>query len=654
MDYKEYLEKVNRLIKMAYHYYVLDDPIASDEEYDRLYHETSKAEKENPDWIHPNSPTQRVGGAPLDSFDKAGHLERMWSLDDVFDESELHTWVERIRQDFPDASYLCEPKFDGASLNLIYENGLLQKAITRGDGTVGELVTQNARTLPSIPLQISHPGILEIRGEIVISKADFESINEERAQSGESLFANPRNAAAGSLRQLDPSITAKRKLAFYPWNIGRHDLDHTSLHALTGEIYAMGFKKPPYQTLCKSIEEIIAHYKTLVTSRSSIPMMLDGMVIKVDSLPQQQELGYTIKSPKWACAYKFPAVEKNTKIREVHMQVGRTGAVTPVALVEPTEIEGATIERVTLHNFDEIGRKDIRVGDTVILIRSGDVIPKIIKVLESQRTGIEKVIPRPASCPVCGSKLFDEGALIKCQNLSCPARVVNAIIHFASKKAMNIDGLGDRIVELLYKEGKIAGVEELYSLESSDLENLEGFKEKKIQNLLDSIQSTKGRECWRFINALGIEHIGEAASKKLCQEFGLDFIHQPQEALVSLEGFGTEMARSLSEFLRVNKEKLQHLIILLDPVAPEKRVIAESELSGKKIVITGTLSRPRDEIKADLERLGAVISNSVSKKTDFLLAGENAGSKLEKAQTLGVTILSEEAVLELIRRNSES
>jgi DNA ligase (NAD+) len=639
---KEYKEKVKLLNKLAYYYYVLDNPQASDEEYDKLYHQVLEFEKKFPDKILKDSPTRRVGDTLLDGFKKAKHIKRMWSMEDIFNHDELIEWVERVKKSFKDVSFICEPKFDGASLNIIYEDGFLKQAITRGDGEVGEDVTTNVKTIHSVPLAISYKGLIEIRGEVVIKKDDFEKINEERLKNGEPLFANPRNAASGSLRQLDPKITAKRRLYFYPWGIGENSLEF-ELHSQRMDfVYSLGFLKPPFSKKCKTISEIEDAYKEATALRDSYPIMLDGMVIKVDEVSKQESLGYTQKYPRWMCAYKFPAIEKTTIIKDIIPQVGRTGVITPVAVVEPVNIEGAVVERATLHNYDEIRRKDIRIGDKVIIIRSGDVIPKIIKVLDSFRDGDEVEVVPPKVCPECGSELLVEEILIKCQNLECPARVVNSIIYFASKKCLNIDGLGKKIVEQLYQEGLVKSVLDIFSLKKEELLKLEGFKEKKAENLLKAIEAVKGVQCWRFVNSLGIEHIGEVASKKLCEKFGLELEELSKEEILEIDGFGEEMAESVEEFFKVNHNLVKTLKELIQPQEPEKKEIKESKFTGKTVVITGTLSKPRDEFKALLESLGAKVTNSVSKKTDFLLYGENAGSKLEKAKALGVTLLREE------------
>lgn len=648
MTKEEYTQKIKTLKRWAYAYYVEDNPIATDEEYDKLYREVEAYEKANPSDTDKNSPTKRVGGVVRDEFSKATHKARMWSMEDIFDTEGLKIWFERIHKNVDNPSFFCEPKFDGASLNLIYDGGKLIQAITRGDGKIGEDVTINVKTIHSVPLEIDYNDPIEIRGEVVIRLKDFEKINEERLKEGEPPFANPRNAAAGSLRQLDSKVTAKRRLVFQPWGIGENTLSHKLLSEKMDFIYSLGFLAPPMRKKCKNIDEIEAFYQEIVKKRDEIPMMMDGMVIKVDEVELQEELGYTVKYPKWMCAYKFPAVEKTTTIKDVIFQVGRTGVITPVAIVEPVDIDGVVVERATLHNFDEIKRKDIKINDQVIIIRSGDVIPKITKVLIDRRNGSEIEIKKIEFCPTCKSELLDEGALLKCQNLECESRVVNAIIHYASKKALNIDGLGDKIVELLHKEGLIQSVIDLYSLELEELLKLEGFKEKKAKKLIDSIEKSKGVSLDRFIYALGIEHIGEVAARIVALEFGKNWLEVNAEDLVKLDGFGKEMSESLEEFLRVNKEKIEKLSQIVQPKELEKQEIKESVFNGKTVVITGTMSQSRGEIKKLLEAHGAKVSSSVSKKTDFVIYGEDAGSKYDKAISLGVEVISEEMMREML------
>ncbi|CUV65274.1 DNA ligase [Sulfurovum sp. enrichment culture clone C5] len=642
MNKEKYIQKVEILNKWAHAYYAEDNPMASDEEYDKLYHEVLDFERENPNDISPLSPTLRVGGIVRDEFSKARHIKRMWSMEDVFSNSELEEWVKRVEKNAGMQEFFCEPKFDGASMNLIYENGKLVRAITRGDGVEGEEVTDNVKTIRSVPLEIAYDGLIEIRGEVLIKKDDFQSINEERLNDGEPLFANPRNAAAGSLRQLDSSITAKRKLVFYPWGLGENTLAQNSLFEKMSFVYSLGFLAPPYRQRCANIEAIEEFYQKLISKRETIEMMMDGMVVKVDDVNVSEELGYTVKYPRWMCAYKFPAVEKVTKINAITLQVGRTGVVTPVAEIEPVNIEGAMISRATLHNFDEIERKDIRINDSVIIIRSGDVIPKIIKVLEDRRDGTQLEVHRPTICPTCGSELLDEGTLIKCQNLDCPDRITNAIKYFASKGCMNIDGLGAKIVEQLVDEGKIAHILDLYALRYEDLEGLEGFKSKKINNILSSIEATKGATLHRVLNAIGMEHIGEVGAKALARKFGLGVVDATYEELISIEGFGEEMAASVLEFMRVNKDTLLKLFEIIAPTVEMLVEASDNPFKGKTVVITGTMSLSRDEVKVYLESLGAKVSSSVSKKTDFVIYGEEAGSKLDKARELGVATITED------------
>ena len=642
MNKNEYDLNIEKLISWAKAYYVDDEPIASDEEYDKLARECLEFENKNPNLINPNSPNRRVGGAILKGFKKANHLSRMWSQEDVFNDKELEDWIKRASKVGDNLEFFCQPKFDGASLNLIYENGILKQAITRGDGEIGEDVTQNAMTIQSIPLEIAEKSLIEIRGEVVIKKSDFEAINIERLKNSESTFANPRNAAAGSLRQLDSSITSKRKLFFNAWGVGQNSLNFEKTSQMMDYIFSLGFVKTPMQTLVKNIDDIKKLYENMIKKRDTFPMLLDGMVIKIDDITTQQDLGFTQKFPRWSCAYKFPAVEKTTKLKDIILQVGRTGVVTPVAIVEPVLIEGANVERATLHNFDEIQRLDLKIGDEIIIIRSGDVIPKITKVLKDRRDGNEKEILKPTICPDCSSELLIEDIMIKCQNLDCPSRVVNSIIYFASKNCLNIDGLGDKIVELLVNEKKIFDILDLYSLKYEDLENLEGFKEKKINNLLNAIENSKNSELYRVLTALGIEHIGEVASKSICSKFGLDLVDVSFEDLISIDGIGEQMANSFLEFFRVNRQFVLKLFDILKPKVTIKEEAKDNPFKNKTVVITGTMSKSRDEIKLFLEDLGAKVSSSVSKKTDFLIYGEDAGSKYDKAIELGIEILTED------------
>lgn len=638
MDKNEYLKAVDTLNLWAKAYYTNDAPIASDAEYDELYAKTLKFEDENPELKVPYSPTCRVGGEILSEFQKSSHLERMWSMEDIFSDEELDAWI--LRGDKTGLEFFVEPKFDGASLNLLYENGKLVKATTRGDGSIGEDVTNNARVISSIPLQISYKELIEIRGEVVISKADFELINLKREKNGEPPLANPRNAAAGSLRQLDNGVVKQRKLKFYPWGVGRNSLEYEKHSQIMDFVRSLGFLQDGFCLICKTSDELKNAYKELTKKRDDKPILMDGMVVRVNDLSKAKSLGYTVKFPKFMVAYKFPAIEKTARLINVALQVGRTGVVTPVGILDGVWIEGAFVRNVTLHNFDEINRLGLMKNDLVAVIRSGDVIPKITSVFKERRNGEEKEIVRPKFCPECGTELLDEDVLIKCQNLSCKARVVSSIIYFASKKCMNIDGLGEKVVELLFKKGIIKDIADIYRLDELSFMGLEGFKTKKISNLLKAIDDSKTPNLERFITSLGIEHIGEVAAKKIAITYAQKWISLSLEELLSLDGFGEAMALSYLEFIRVNLDKIKELLSFITPKIAQVE-IKQNAFSGKIVVITGSLSRPRDEFKAELESFGAKVTNSVSAKTDFVLYGDEAGSKLEKAMSLGINLINE-------------
>nr|WP_246059024.1 NAD-dependent DNA ligase LigA [Campylobacter troglodytis] len=579
-------------------------------------------------------------------------------------------------------TFFVEPKFDGASLNLTYNKGELVSGATRGDGEVGEDITLNVKEIASIPKRIDYEGKIEIRGEIVILKKDFEVINEKRIQQGQPPFANPRNAASGSLRQLDTSITKERNLMFYPWGVGENSLKFTKHSEIMDFIRSLGFLKDEFIRICGSLHEVIACYKELLAQREQKKMMMDGMVVRLNDLARCKELGYTVKFPRFQAAFKFPALEKTSTLLDVNLQVGRSGVVTPVAVLEAVDIDGVKVRFASLHNFDEIARLNVKTGDTVSVIRSGDVIPKITKAYTERRKGDEKDIARPTHCPVCNEPLLDEGTLIKCQNLSCEARVVGAIIYFVSKKCLNIEGLGESIVQLLFERGKIRSVEDIFFLKASDFEGLEGFKDKKINKLLNSIKNARKTQLHRFINALGIEHIGEVAAKKIAKSFGTEWIDKSQSDFLALDDFGEIMAKSVCEFLRVNYERVKKFYEILEfesqtslqgeMIAQSKRGVEnETSLQGvnfsnknshnsakqdlnftnlndKTFVITGTLSKPREFFAELIENLGGKVSSSVSSKTHFVLYGEKAGSKFDKAKSLGVTCLDEDEFYALI------
>lgn len=646
MTKEEYLEKVKLANLWMRAYYEKDEPLASDEEYDNLIKELKKFESENPNLLLKDSPTQKIAPTIQSEFKKISHLSPMWSMEDVFNEDELKAWAKRARSE---NNFFIEPKFDGASLNLVYENGKLISGATRGDGKIGEDITLNVLEIDSIPKNIPYLEKIEIRGEVVILKDDFEKINEKRANLNQSLFANPRNAASGSLRQLDTSITKERNLKFYPWGVGQNSLKFSKHSEIMEFVRNLGFLKDDFVRLCKDLNEVMIAYRELLNLRDKKPMMMDGMVVRVDDLNLCNELGHTVKFPRFMAAFKFPALEKTTRLIGVNLQVGRSGVITPVAILEPVNLDGVIVKSATLHNFDEIARLDVKINDYVSIIRSGDVIPKITKVFKERRDGLELNILRPKICPTCQSELLDEGALIKCQNIDCEDRLLNSIIHFVSKKCLNIDGLGESIVELLYKNKKITTIESIFYLKFSDFEGLEGFREKKINNILNAIENAKNCDLYRFITALGIEHIGEVAAKKLSLSFGFDWHKQSLENYENLEGFGNQMALSLCEFIRVNHQRIDNFYKILNLRLDQNEIQNDSKIIGKTFVITGTLSRPRDEFKALIESLGGKVSSSVSKKTNFVLYGEEAGSKLDKARKLNITCIDENAFNELIK-----
>ena len=645
MTKKEYETAVDTLNAWAKAYYTDDAPIATDEEYDELYHKVLEFERANPGDISMFSPTKRVGGAVSEGFIKARHGARMWSMEDIFSFDELLAWLKR--GDKEGLEFALQPKFDGASLNLLYENGALVRAITRGDGITGEDVTSNAKVIKNIPLQIAYNGRIEIRGEVVIDKNDFDEINFARAQRGEPQLSNPRNAAAGSLRQLDSAVTASRRLRFKPWGYGEQNLGLETYSQMMDFIYSQGFEQEEFFKICRTAEQIEDAYKQLVAQRDSKPFMMDGLVVRVQSIAASEELGYTEKFPKFMVAYKFPAIEKTTRLLDVAFQVGRSGVVTPVGVLEPVNIDGAIVKSATLHNFDEIERLGVQKGDFISIIRSGDVIPKITGVFKQRRDGSQTPIERPRECPVCGSILLDEGVFIKCQNLECKARVINSLIHFASKKCLNIDGLGDAIVNQLFEAGLVTKIADIYELTVQDLARLEGFKDKKIANLLGAIEASRTPALHSFIASLGIEHIGEVAAKKIAQIYPQNWRELSFGEVAAIEGFGEAMAESYAEFMQVNRQNLDEILRFVSPVAQIYET-KQSAISGKTFVITGTLSKSRDEFKAILEANGAKVSGSVSKKTDFVLYGEEAGSKLDKARELGVAAITEDELRRMI------
>lgn len=651
--------------EIAYHdyqYYVLDDPRIPDVDYDKLMRQLIKLEQAHPELITPDSPSQRVGGQPLKQFSEVKHSIPMLSLNNVFDAQELEDFNKRVveRLHVQDVEYVAEPKLDGLAISLRYEDGLLIIAATRGDGQTGEDVTHNVRTIKAIPLQLRGdkiPAILEVRGEIFMPKDGFNKLNAQKQESGEKLFANPRNAAAGSLRQLDPAIAAQRPLRFYAYGVGDvsemlADDHYGTLMCLS----SLGF--PVYKKVNKvrGVDGCLNYYSKLLSERNNLPFEIDGVVYKVNAYSEQKTLGFVAKAPRWAIAHKFPAEEASTLLTDIDVQVGRTGAITPVARLEPVYVGGVTVTNATLHNQDEIDRKDVRIGDTVVVRRAGDVIPEVIRVILEKRPANTHKFRLPQKCPVCGSaveKVEDE-AVARCSGgLYCPAQQKEAIKHFASRKAMNIDGLGDKLVEQLFEEKLVANVADLYVLKKDNLIALERMGEKSAENLLDAINVSKETTLARFLFALGIREVGETTAQNLANYYAdlPTIMEADEESLLEVNDIGPVIAQHIAMFFKQkhNREIITQLLAA-GIHWPVNRNVDRSQLPlfGKTIVVTGTLKQfNRDEIKAFLMNQGAKVTGSVSKKTDYLLAGEAAGSKLEKARSLGVEVLTEEQLIAL-------
>ncbi|MGD8265570.1 MAG: NAD-dependent DNA ligase LigA [Chromatiales bacterium] len=646
-----------------YHYYVLDAPLIPDSEYDRLFSELLQLEEQNPDLITEDSPTRRVGDKPLPGFQEVRHSERMLSLDNVFSDQELADFDRRVRErlgsDEPIA-YTAEPKLDGLAISLRYENGKLVQGATRGDGERGEEVTSNVRTIESIPLRLlgnDYPAVLEVRGEVFMPKAGFEKLNEQARKAGEKGFANPRNAAAGSLRQLDPRLTAKRPLAFYAYGLGNVDEAIAGGHAEAMQaLRKLGIPVSPELKYLEGIDQCLEYYGNILARRDTLPYEIDGVVYKVDSFDEQARLGFVSRAPRWAVAHKFPAQEELTVIEDIEFQVGRTGAVTPVARLKPVTVAGVTVSNATLHNMDEIERKDVRIGDTVIIRRAGDVIPEVVQVVPDRRPKGAKRPELPTTCPVCGSDVLRvEGeAVARCSGgLYCNAQRREGIKHFASRKAMDIEGLGDKLVEQLDEKGLVKTVADVYALKAPEVASLERMGKKSAQNLVGALEKSKTTTLPRFLYALGIREVGEATARSLANHFlTLEAIEQAdEEALQQTPDVGPIVASHIASFFRQehNIEVLQQLLAAgIHWPAIERPKAHARPFAGKSFVLTGALSRPRDQIKAELEGLGARVAGSVSKKTDYVVAGEAAGSKLARAQDLGIEILEEEQLQEMI------
>jgi DNA ligase (NAD+) len=656
---------------LRYRYHVLNDPEVTDQMYDGLMDELRKIESTYPELITPDSPTQRVAGQPLDKFEKVVHQVPQWSFNDAFNENDIRDWEERIlkilekalgkRPD--DISYVCELKIDGLHIVLTYEQGSLKTAATRGNGKVGENVTQNIRTIQTVPIRLREKLDVIVEGEVWLSSVMLAKINEDRTKNNEPLYANPRNVAAGTIRQLDPRIVAERKLVLTTYDVSF--LKDQVLATQEQELLFLkkqGFKTDSHWRVSKTVEDIFAFHTEWQKKKNSEEFWIDGVVIKVNQKKYQDILGFTGKAPRWAIAYKFPAEQGTTKILEVYWQVGRTGALTPVALMEPVQLAGTTVTHATLHNFDEIERLGIHVGDMVVVEKAGEIIPKIVRVLDKMRSGAEKKIFRPKTCPICGSKVGTQEVLDKkqnstvalyCLNPECYAQERERITHFVSKRAFDINHCGEKIVEQLLNEGLIEDAADLFALTKGDLEPMDRFAEKSSENLINAIQEARQVSLSRFINALGIAHVGEETSDDLAMRFEtLDkFLHASPEELDQIEGIGEKVVASITAYIKNKKSQDFIKKLLNNGVVVESNVNNQLSrvLQGKTFVLTGTLSAlTRDEAKDQIKKRGGDVSESVSKKTDYVIVGENPGSKADKAQILGVEILNEKEFLDLI------
>ncbi len=660
--------KIQELIEMIsafdYQYYVLDNPSISDFEYDKIFRSLVDLENENPELIRPDSPSQRVGGKALDAFESVIHRQAMLSLNNAFDEDELIAFDKRIKDDIgiDEVEYAVEPKFDGLAITLTYENGIFVQGATRGDGYTGENVTHNLKTIRSIPTKLNHihqPKLLEVRGEVLMLKKDFELLNQKQESLGEKQFANPRNAAAGSLRQLDPRITATRPLTFFSYGLGVCEPNlNLKTHTQTIQLLKQ-FNLPisDLSTSVKGVKGLQSFYDKVSKLRDALAYDIDGVVYKVNSFNYQNELGFVSRAPRWAIAHKFPAEEALTEILDINVQVGRTGAITPVARLKPVFVGGVTVTNATLHNEDEMTRKDVHIGDIVSVRRAGDVIPEIVRVLINKRPKTIKKFRMPTECPECGSALvrIDDEAIIRCSGgLICPAQQKQSIIHFASRKAMDIEGLGDKSVEQLVTVGLIHELPDIFKLKLEQLINLDRMAEKSSRNLLDAIEKSKSTSLPRFIYALGIRNVGESTAKDLAGFYGdLDEImKQTEESLQIVPEIGPTVAKSISDFFRQTKSReVINSLIGLGVHWPKYDIKKSSSgiFATKTFVLTGTLpSMSREEAKSIIEMNGGKVVGSVSKKTDYVVAGSDAGSKLTTAQELGLKIISQQELLKLI------
>ncbi len=665
MDAKNRISELIDLIN--YHnnrYYNEDSPEISDFEYDKLMKELIKLEEENPKLKRADSPSSRVGGKPLDKFNQVTHKIPMLSLSNAYSAQDLRDFDKRVRDSINEGvEYVVEFKIDGLSVGLTYNNGIFEKGATRGNGIIGEDITQNLKTVKTIPLKVEDNEEIVVRGEVYISKENFETINKIQEEEGLQLFANPRNLAAGTLRQLDSKLTAKRPLDIFIFNLEYIENTELKTHSESLEyLNKLGFKVSPNYKVFSDMDEIIKHIDYWTVNRSNLPFEIDGMVIKVNNLSQREKMGYTAKSPRWAIAYKFPAEQKKTKLIDIIVEVGRTGTITPTAILEPVRLAGTTVSRATLHNEDYINEKDIRIGDTVIVQKAGDIIPQVVEVVKDERTGGEIIFKLPEKCPVCSEPTvrLEGEAAVKCINISCPAQIRRGIIHFASRDAMNIEGLGESIVTLLLDNKIIKDIADLYYINKEDLINLERMGEKSASNLVNAIEKSKQNDLYRLINGLGIKYIGVKGAKVLAKNFkSLDeIINADMSELINLEEFGDIMANSVIQFFKEEKN-IGVIKKLEDAGVNTKSIVSEDKglvniFEGMKIVLTGTLpTLKRNDAKEMIEARGGKATSSVSKSTTFVLAGEEAGSKLTKANELGIPVIDENKFLEMIEHTSK-
>ena len=644
-------ERMNELVALLNHYateyYTSDNPSVSDSEYDRLYRELVELEAAYPDQVLADSPTHRVGGKVLDGFEKYSHQYPLYSLQDAFSREELEAFDARVRKEFPHPTYICELKIDGLSISLTYEKGILVDGATRGDGSIGENITENLKRVKDIPLTLPEKLDITVRGECYMPRASFDQVNQARQENGEPEFANPRNAAAGTLRQLDTAVVAKRNLATFLYQEASPST-RDSQEKVLKHLEQLGFVVNPKRILAESMDEIWNFIQEVGQEREYLPYDIDGVVIKVNDLAGQEELGFTVKAPKWAVAYKFPAEEKEAQLLSVDWTVGRTGVVTPTANLTPVQLAGTTVSRATLHNVDYIAEKDIRKDDTVIVYKAGDIIPAVLRVVESKRISEEK-LDIPSNCPSCDSQLlhFEDEVALRCINPRCPAQIMEGLIHFASRDAMNITGLGPSIVEKLFAANLVKDVADIYRLKEEDFLLLEGVKEKSASKLYQAIQASKENSAEKLLFGLGIRHVGSKASQLLLQHFhSIENLAQADpEEVASIENLGSVIAQSLQTYFATEGSK-----ILLDELKEAgvnldykgQTVVTDAALSGLTVVLTGKLERlKRSEAKSKLESLGAKVTGSVSKKTDLVVAGADAGSKLQKAQELGIEVRDE-------------